>query len=83
MARRLAYVPLYRTPWPWTDTLPARLTRIGGTEMRAKLEARFINSTPCDKHRLWFSGWPLATTGSEPRTAAVVAWTFFDLLKRP
>lgn len=26
LARRLAYVPLYRTPWPWTDTL----TRIGG-----------------------------------------------------
>lgn len=26
LARRLAYVPLYRTSWPWTATL----TRIGG-----------------------------------------------------
>ena len=30
LAHRLAHVPLYRTSWPWTDTLPARLTRIGG-----------------------------------------------------
>lgn len=30
LARWLAYVPFYRTSWPWTDTLPARLTRIGG-----------------------------------------------------
>lgn len=50
--------------------------------MRAKLEARFITSPPCGKHRLWFSGWPL-TSVTESGTAAVVAWRLFDLVKRP
>lgn len=50
--------------------------------MRAKLEARFVNSTPAGKHRLWFLGWPPASV-SESDPAAVVAWGLYDLVKRP
>ncbi len=50
--------------------------------MRAKLEARFVNSTPCGKHWLWFLGWPLASVTESDRVA-VVAWGLFDLVKRP